>query len=309
MVELHFTNPETYTQDLKSILTMDEKELDQWETSIGFKSYRSWFNQSADEFFEIKSETEYQKWLEEYSDILYVQDSIVNPILSGRIYDRVVNRSGVFVVGNSIHKVLPDKMIIIPSGDRSLLPRAMELKNSNEEIGIKVFPFLNQEKKTIELRNSQTCEKYEVSSSHEEGGDRRVYLTIDLGYLTTYIPQGGYLIETFLRLNAYGLKKGLFGGFNSYKTDIYIENVSVQAKDNFGNSILGIDNFGHTEEDSREFGQTFLLGDKIGELFYDFSVPEILWGVGRAKTRGTGSEWTRFCCNEPTGITCPSLTD
>src|SRR5690606_13871279 len=231
--ELHFINPETYIQDLKSIIAMNEEELDQWEASLGFKSYRSWFNQSADEFFNLKSENEYEAWLEAYDDILFVKDSMVNPILSHGIYEKIANRSGEFVVGQTFYKILPNCLISIPNGDRNLLVEAMKYKSSNLKKGIKIFP-IKLDKEIIELRYAQTCGRLEITSSHEEGGDRKVYLTVNLGILITSVPYIGDIYETFARVDAHGRKKGLFGGWNKYKTKIYVENVSAQVKDNLG---------------------------------------------------------------------------
>lgn len=306
--ELHFENWETYSDDLNKILAMDEKELDYWEKSIGFKSYRSWFNRSAEEFFQLKSKTQYQKWLEDYKDILFMQDNTVTPILAEGIYDRVVNRSGEFVIGNSYVKVLPDKLILIENGDRKKLSEVIGLKSSNEENGIYIMPF-NSKESIIELRNSQTCGDSELSSQHTQGGDRKALLKLTLDKTLGYNSAIGYYYETVINMRAKGHKKGLFGGWNVYRTDIYVSDVTVLVHDNHGNSAWAVQNGSAYIEDVKEIELTYRVGDKTSTSSYNESNTDIIWGKGRAKTRGTGNEWTTICCNVPFGVFCPEPFD
>lgn len=289
--ELHFTNFETFKKSLHVIMKMDEEELDRWEESLGFKSYRTWFNQSADEFFELGTEEEYQKWLNKYSDILYVKDSVVHPILDHDIYKNIVNRKGELMIGDNYTKVLSDRVITIENGNKDFLPDVMSMDESNTESGVNVLFFPNIERKQIQSRSSEICE-YNFMESKIKVGKRKAIMSAN--YVVTYVG-GPFYIATIV-FRAHGHKKGLFGGWNNYKTEIFVENVKIGAENFFGQtiSLFGPTGFSKTKE-AREIKETVEIHNTPVYL-EEYPTYRFLYGSGRVKTRGTGDQWTSFNC-------------
>ena len=84
--ELHFTNPDTYFDDVQKILDMNEIELDEWEASIGFRSLRSVINEAHDANGELTSVDQIPAWKEKYRDVVTLEDSTVTEIIIRKYY-------------------------------------------------------------------------------------------------------------------------------------------------------------------------------------------------------------------------------
>lgn len=282
---------------------MDEEELDQWEEKMGFISYRSWFNQSADEFFELKNEDEYHKWLETYKDILYVEDSVIYPLIDHGIYKNIINRTGEFMIGDNYTKVLPDRVITIRNGDRNQLTQALKIEKSTSTKTMDVLFFSQKGERDIKTRSTEVCNPDKFSNGIKVG-KRKAFIEAVYVIVGIAFPPFGVSYESKVELKAHGHKKGLFG-WNKYKTKIHIENVSIGANDVGGNYIVVFDDFSKTKE-AREISVIKTVFQPNGEPQPEPYFSGLLWSVGKSKTRGTHPNWVSFCCQSPpTGVYCP----
>lgn len=75
--ELHFTNPDTYFDDVQKILDMNEIALDEWEASIGFQSLRSVINVAQDAARALTSVDQIPAWKKKYRYVVTLEDSTV----------------------------------------------------------------------------------------------------------------------------------------------------------------------------------------------------------------------------------------
>src|SRR5690625_5832240 len=92
--ELHITNPETYFDDVKKIMELNEIELDRWESDVGFKSMRSLINEANEAFGNLTSKDQIPAWQEKYKNVVSIQDSIIIPHVLGNFYQTITNLSG-----------------------------------------------------------------------------------------------------------------------------------------------------------------------------------------------------------------------
>src|SRR5690606_24185884 len=152
-----------------------DEEIYAWEESIGFESFRRIFDKSSDEFFELNSEGDYENWKSKYKDILYVDDIEENVI--SRIplyyYEIMANRSGEYMVGEELIKVLEDRTIRLLDGNRENLSRALTMDKSSEELKIHI---MKHPSKTIMTRSNdnEECGIYYSKASMQKGSTRRV---------------------------------------------------------------------------------------------------------------------------------------
>lgn len=106
---LNFLDSEKFSEVVEEILEMRESELDKWEASIGFKSLRTVINEAHEDFGNLKTEAELNKWHEKYKDVVELKDSTVTEHISNRLSKILSNRSGEYRVGEALVKSFSDK--------------------------------------------------------------------------------------------------------------------------------------------------------------------------------------------------------
>src|SRR5690606_10600474 len=178
---LHFQDYETIQTLLKELSNMSDVERSEWEESIGFVSFRSVFNQSAEEFFELQIQDEYDQWLIEYKDILYMKGDEVKPRISQYSYQLISNRNGEFYVGTELAKVQQDQLIRIFDGDRSKIELANSMDKSSKDLEIDIIKFPNSELIATRSDIHGSCDPYNPEFwQYNDDEDRRVYLELKI---------------------------------------------------------------------------------------------------------------------------------
>src|SRR5690625_5634051 len=69
---LHFKDYSILNELYENFSKMSEDEIIEWEKSIGFQSFRSAMNRSANEFDMVVTPEEFESWKNKYKDILYM---------------------------------------------------------------------------------------------------------------------------------------------------------------------------------------------------------------------------------------------
>lgn len=162
---------------------MSEEEIIEWEKYIGFQSFRSAMNSSANEFEKVVTPEEFESWKSKYSDILYMDENEVRSRIPVFSYEIIANREGKYYVGKALHKVTDNKLIIILDVDENKLQTALTMDNSsiNKDIIIKNYP----SKSAINTRNDQDCNPYSSRAVLERDNHRKVYLDVTADFAPT----------------------------------------------------------------------------------------------------------------------------
>lgn len=166
---LHFLNEETYRKDAIEIMNLPEQEFQEWEESLGFKSMRSWIMEANDALGDVKSEGQLQNWKQKYGDIVKIEKNEVVPVLHNTYWQSFANRKGEFKIGKTLGKIYPEKTVLIQDGDRSKLPNAKNMNQTDLNKGIIVDLHNDTYTKTIATRSG--CPTPNVDE--ESNGDYR----------------------------------------------------------------------------------------------------------------------------------------
>lgn len=306
---LHFKDYSVVEDFHNSIIALSDTERDALEESIGFESYRKVFNISADEFFELKSDEELEDWKLKYEDILYIDEATqtVIPRMPSFYYEIIGNRAGEYMVGKKYVKVLHDKIIRILDGDKEKLPIAQTLEKSSEELDIDIAMFFNE---SLDItRNSHECGVKKATASYTRNDNkRRVFLKVNV----LNVPTGPiwYAQSTQIIVEVYGHKKGLFGGWNKYKTKLAFDNLEAKIR-NYEGTVFTVSNIDSTKTSkSRELlWKSEYFGEGFNANFPGFQDPEIIQVKGRAISNGVlaDGKWAVLCCNYLEND-CPNAT-
>lgn len=290
--ELHFTNPDTYFDDVQQILDMNEIELNEWEASIGFRSLRSVINEAHDAAGELTSVDQIPAWKEKYQDVVKIEDSTVTDIIEDGDYQTIANRSGEYMIGDTYAKVLPDRTIMIRDGDRTRIGEAMQMEQSDFDKGILVID--NGSTYEIELRTS--CGSNQTHTGVSQNGNRKAHLKMNV----KEFPSGGYS-RTKVTIDQYGEKKGLF--WSKYPTQHQLQYVNYEVYDNNNVLVTRPTDYGHLVLlEVKSFRTNFYFGDITPSNYYTIT-PKWESVKGRATTRGTDRQWAVVCCGNYTN--CP----
>lgn len=294
--ELHFTNPETYFDDVKKIMELNEIELDRWESDVGFKSMRSLINEANEAFGNLKSKDQIPAWQEKYKNVVSIQDSIIVPHVVGNFYQTITNLSGEYVIGEAYVKILPDKLIMIKDGDRSRISEVMTLEKTPNDDNIVIKPLMNKEE--FILRSNVNCPNSNGVNNNRKNGKKRVYLNFLI-----WENSDGYLSETVVEMEVYGRKK-ILGTWHVYATRHHAESVNFEVIDNDGIPKSLASDFSFLTPSGYQYQHSFHyfhLGDVTNH--YTLTNPVFEKLKGRATTRGTDKTWVVTCCG---GFDCPA---
>lgn len=102
---LCFNSSKDLYEITESLSAMNHDEKVAWEKSLGFVSLEREIEFVNEEISSIESEDEYRKIASDNSDILKLDDGVLEPIISSIFYSMIVNRNGFFIVNGILHKV------------------------------------------------------------------------------------------------------------------------------------------------------------------------------------------------------------
>lgn len=303
---LHLNDGQAYYNLINKFSEMTESELDEWEKSIGFISYRTVFSISADEFHLLQTHEEFIEWQERYDDILYMEDSIVKPRIPRYEDQLFVNRSGEYYIDQSYVKVLEDRVITIFDGDKSKLTIALTEQSPVTRKNYNIS--YRNDFDVIELRsNVGTCYAGNNRARNSVQNDKRkVYIEI----LTDIVEPDGYqglgLFSTDVALRVHGHKKSIFG-WNNYSTHLAYDDVGFEVIDHFGVSHLQYPVSQQTSGTAKNLYYRIFYGPLVILPNPNISQPYFSWVKGRGISSGVGDDhWAVVCCNY--SYTCPSPT-
>jgi len=94
-----------------------------------FQSFEYHFQNVMLQLDSAKTESEYSEILSKNSDILYVEDSVIQPKIKSAVYQQLCNRDRMYVTGQQVIKVLNDEMLLSTSRENVALIQDLEIKD------------------------------------------------------------------------------------------------------------------------------------------------------------------------------------
>lgn len=131
---LRFRSTEDYFTITDSLVKLSDQELNNWEETIGFVSYRSYTDKLIDEIEEAYNNDDFNKvnsLLNDNAKYVYMDtDSIVKPLIKSKAYQSVTNKDGIFYLGD-LKNVVDDTYIYAIGKQRSISPKLSYVMESN----------------------------------------------------------------------------------------------------------------------------------------------------------------------------------
>lgn len=118
---------------LHKINTMTDKELNGWEKSRNFTSFRTIWKKAQAEWDSLRTDTEEAAFVEKYSDILEVKDKEIRPLIRDPFYQLICNRDGIFATPGSLTRIHRDYCLNDSTGNYSKL-KSQEVKSNNNAV-------------------------------------------------------------------------------------------------------------------------------------------------------------------------------
>lgn len=269
---LHFNSAEDASAIADSIVNMSDEDFCTWEKSIGFSSYRSHINNLINELYSIENEQEFNEFIFANSQFLYKFNEDVLPKLSIRYYTGIVNKDGVYYIGNT--KYVVDSEYITGYVNEKEQCKISYLGNtSTRAVGNLVY----------EERRAYFKDRSVFTSA-------RVYkIVISPNTTNTRYKTG---VQIYMN----GKKKGAFGRWKQYKTVFCVRELLITIDETPIKQTNGIvsewglakyeDNL---ERNSGKEVDVWYHNIAIGEeSSTEFSLQPIKYMEYKAFTRGTG---------------------
>lgn len=296
---LHFTDTATFFADAQKIMEMSGEEFSEFEENIGFTSLSSELASAYRDFDEIETEAELGTWQGNYGDIVELRDSVVTPLISQGIYQRIANRSGEYYLAGTYNKVDARSLVTVLDGNKDKLANGLTQAKSDATAGI-IVSALN-EPQGNEAGTSDmailTCAGGTHQAAQRQVDKRKVFLNFDI------VPfRGIYTVITTVQVKAYGHKKNLFG-WNKYDTKFALENIQVSIFNAHGIFEATPNNLSTTST-SNQYDLIFSIAYNDETGINEYVTPAGYEAAkARATSRGTQPYWAVFCCS---GLPCPS---
>lgn len=314
---LVFNDPDAFFDVIEKLGTKTKKERDEWEKSIGFVSLRAELNQVFEKLDSAKDETEYNNIIANNSDFVVVENGMVKPIIYSNTYAMVLNKEGIFYIGETIHKVYSNKLAFLENGtpeEVDAILNGSEDKSNIRESDDERVP--GYEEIDIPDYDDGGGSGGGSGSSYQRCGSRHsAYIEhnrrkCDFEVKVRELPCNACCGERFTRyvieMVASNYKKNLWGNWKSYYTNTYIEDVKCVVNAPKVTGYDGLRSIFHYEnvtkiippfESPNDVSRVFLsynLGDRVQNIYLKPVTFESLYAKG--KNRGVGLRWAIINC-------------
>ncbi|MDD2634650.1 MAG: hypothetical protein PHW82_04050 [Bacteroidales bacterium] len=287
---------------IDKLIELDKNERNQWENTIGFKSYMSYIESLLSEFDDIEFDYQIYEILSKYPEDFYLdhlpnEDSSVELLIPTTIYSYFSSSSGMYIIGDTIYRV----------GKEYVLKTNIEHKNDLMKEDLTSFG------------NDDNCSKYQSFRYKGEfrtkgcGGhefldqtvydpswcnnDRRLSLQIN----TAYVETGSYSYKVTATIKIWGNKK-LSCIWVVYKTILNYKNIDCNityAINGVGGTDSNDADFPDYNSSAEEYNYTRtdnVYNDGNTPLHFIDDYPEITSVSGQYKSRAF-TTWSTINCN------------
>jgi len=202
---LNFSSGEAY-QKLNDRLTgMNMEEIQVWEDSLGFVSFRTIYFSVLDELEQAETEEDYNNILNNNSDVIILEDERFEPIIKQASYQNTTNRKGLFIINGIPQKATSTELLIY---DNNCYSSILELSEITDKID--TWTRKDKFKGSVLLKSATYC----TSTINQTGAsvdDKWCYAEYSVK-TTPYTESGGDINRCYeVTCISYAYKKNLFG--------------------------------------------------------------------------------------------------
>ncbi len=293
---LYFSSAEEFVKLNDQLSQMNQNEIIAWEKTIGFTSFRSTYHALLDELDSIKTIEGFNSLLTKNNDVLFLKDSIIEPVIRQTSYQRCANRNGLFMIGEVLHKVTDSELLVFEDCCAETSIEMKSVVESAERCTQKI-----SFEPVLKLKSSTYCGDSEMDRS-SIANDRycEAYFYVD------QIPHnmGNGDIQYYYEVDCYskGYAEGLFGRYYLYSTTHYCIDVEVVVEAPKFSCNNGCLTFSFVEEtipissgtSSKTKTKYWIDGQRIGDYVVNQTLPDPVFKrvKGIFWTIGTGHETT-----------------
>lgn len=301
---LYFSEGEIGVYQIYYLLQMENDEYYEFISKLSFTSLTSIYDALYDELLSIESKEDEESFLTaNYRYFKLVGDRIL-PTKEISSYLRFINEDGIYMVGNRLHKIINESVVI--AKNQSFNEELLSIINPNKIDESKfVSKVVMNRQEVIDMRS---CSNFSVYKEYD--GNRRVYLTA----VINNIVSGDFTRKRIL-VEVWGEKKNIWGNWINYTTtlerrDSYFSLYNAQGSlvsysINDHNSGPGALKISYNSDNDQFNVQQKIPCDYSSSSNCDWTLH--FEGItSRAKSTGTNNNWARICCGSYS--TCPPAT-
>lgn len=213
------------------ILAMDESELDAWEKSKNFVSYRTALKNANNELDLVDTQADLETFQNKYNHVLTLVDSVWTPTIDIPLYQIIADEYGFYKDGNSLNRVVGD-YIVTSTIDKYALLKSVKhefLSERNLDNGLKVVKF-KVSTSSVVGREMAACGTFvKASYFHNERNcrnDREVVVEATSYMVQTSDYQGDWR-QFRVKAEVIGYQRvGTWCNWRQYVTTLYRRNTS-----------------------------------------------------------------------------------
>jgi hypothetical protein len=205
---VYFRDSKSFSETMNTLVTYNEQSLANWETENGFTtSYRKVLNGSSEDSLAYITET----------------DSAFAYIIESPAFATVVNNEGVFVIGDTIHKITYSTEYMIPELDFITLS-GIDSDDITKSVSSNIITFeiMRQRLTSVSLKSAEATESYIVGTlliKKNSDTDPRIFVNDDGDELAKisahlYAWCNNYSSYSSIGIKLVGRKKGTWGWRN-----------------------------------------------------------------------------------------------
>jgi hypothetical protein len=312
---MKFTSHEQLKAVSDQIPDMTEEQLDNWERTNNFVSYRSVLKAAYKKLETVSNDEQFSRFLSEYNDIFNfnLQDSSLRPKIEISLIQATVNREGIYQTDIYYNRIVGDYVVIAKSEEYQRLRQitTSDLEYLTNADPIRFFKFTNQEVQTdLNARTNTTCPTFLTDSFYYNPSgcrnDRKAFVSAQ-SYERLYTDPTGTYYHPRVRFRVWGEIRNRLCWWNYYATLYEYRNVSFSiwkwerismtptasvSQPKF-HSLSLPDNF---VDDGFQLGLTW---DKpIGDWRFNENYPTSPFTTVfiQGKSRGIGDNWITISC-------------
>lgn len=286
-----FDSAKTVFSTIDQLGKMSDKERDEWEQSIGgFTSMRKIINDTYDKIDKIDREEDFYKFMDQNKALLKIVDNEIFPIIESTAYICIINESGEFYVGDILHKVTPNEVIIYDTTEEGL-------KSTKEIMQV-------PHKRNNIIQANVNCGQ--EKSSHVYNDGRKLEFKIYIDQYIAYQQGSNLYVQLRSNVNCQGKKKGLFS-YKAYNTTYDCYNVrytimNIPVYDNILNRVTHVDvtqYFDHLSTNGAESSNWTWWYNQGIPVIESYSNPTAYFSMveGIATSRGIYPSFCEISCN------------
>jgi len=302
-----FSSADEFKTMTDKIVSMTDSELDQWEKSKSFVSYRTVLKEAIAVWQQVESEEAQTSFIKKYHDIVKIENDELVPLISLAFYQAIVNREGMYETAGFVHKISGDFIITVDKKECAKL-KGITLQQGNKvtiEKGVRVAQYTGQAKNIELSRTNAACSpEMVVSYFYNDTNcrhDRRVFMSVR-SYLARFTNYEGDWWQPRVETKVYGhVRTSTFCRWETYMTTLYWKGVSYDINGwRFANNTITpasfsvslpdytskIDEFHHTDDRA--------IGDRV--LNHNISPAAFTRLHAEGSSRGVHGNWAVVDC-------------